>query len=217
MRSSPYHPAGNGAVERENRSIKELIRSYTLNSKDEWDQFVPQIVYARNTSIHASTSDSPYEMVYGRKPSLIPQTPQEIQLCSEYVHKLDLIKRRIETEAVKRIKKGRRRRGEAFKEKKNYEFHVGDLVLITNEANHPSLSKKLEPKFIGPYRIERTVGTRNYMIKKVDGPYQKVVHHCRIGSNLIITNDNKLVYLSSSTTGLSLPLHSSQPKNGCKI
>lgn len=96
------------------------------------------------------------------------------------MHKLDLIKRRIETEAVNRIEKGRRRRGEAFKEKKNYEFHVGDLVLITNEANHPGLNKKLEPKFIGPYRIERTVGTRNYMIKKVDGPYQKVVHHCRI-------------------------------------
>lgn len=141
MRSLPYHPAGNGAVERENRSIKELIRSYTVNSQNGWDQFVPQIVHARNTSIHASTGYSPYEMVYGRKPNLIPQ---EKQLCSEYLQKLGLIKRRIEAEAVKRIEKGRRRRAEPFKEKRNYKFHLGDLVLITNEANHPGLSKKLE-------------------------------------------------------------------------
>ena len=103
FKSSPYHPAGNGAVERENRAIKELLRSYTLESQSDWDEYIPQIMYSRNTTVHSATGFTPYEMVYGHKPAAISDNAPE-QLTSEFVKKLRENKLMIERAAVEKIK-----------------------------------------------------------------------------------------------------------------
>lgn len=177
FRSSPYHPAGNGAVERENRSIKEALRSYTLTSQSDWDEYIPQIAHTRNTTVHRSTGFSPYEMVYGFKLDQA-DTIKSSEYASEFVQKLQTIKQRIANVAVDRIRATRNKQQKSSRVRFN--FQVGDLVLLTNEATHEGLSKKLEPKRQGPYEIIAVIGTRNYRIRAVKGNYEKVVHHNRL-------------------------------------
>lgn len=181
LRSSPYHPQGNGAVERENRELKELLRSYTVNSQSDWDDYVEQVVHARNTTVHCSTGFTPFEMVYGRAIDRRPVVPPNSSK-SEYVDKLRLVREKIEAAAVDKLKRERRRNEVAHesRERSSYEFKSGDLVLVTNEANHEGLSKKLEPKYIGPYEIVKEIGKRNFRCKLVGGKYEKVLHRNRL-------------------------------------
>ena len=38
--------------------------------KDQWDEFLDSSVFAYNTSCHESTHYSPFEVMFGRKPTL---------------------------------------------------------------------------------------------------------------------------------------------------
>lgn len=182
MRSSPYHPSGNGAVERENKSIKELLRSYTLKNKNDWHMYVPQVVHARNTTIHSSTGFSPYEIVYSKRPCDFLPTDIDRHNVSEYVEKLKLIKAKIEQIAARKIKLSQDKNKQyhsSSKQRQKYTFVVGDLVLMTNKAQN-DFGTKLDPKFVGPFEVLKLIGQHDYRVKSLDSTYEKVVHHNRL-------------------------------------
>uniref|UniRef100_A0A5S6R5R5 Integrase catalytic domain-containing protein n=1 Tax=Trichuris muris TaxID=70415 RepID=A0A5S6R5R5_TRIMR len=65
-RTTPYHPQGDGPVERTNRTILQILR--TLAEKDsQWDELLPAAALSYNTSQHTSTGFTPYEMMFGRQ------------------------------------------------------------------------------------------------------------------------------------------------------
>jgi len=64
-RTTAYHPAGDGLVERFNRSLLQLLRAYVQHHND-WEQYLPLVLYAYRTAAHSSTGVSPFELMYGR-------------------------------------------------------------------------------------------------------------------------------------------------------
>lgn len=72
--TTAYHPQCDGLVERQNRTLQDILSSYVSAHWDDWDQLVSLAVYAYNTSTHESTGFSPYELVFGR----IARTPLEL-------------------------------------------------------------------------------------------------------------------------------------------
>ena len=56
-RTSAYHPQGDGLVERSNRILLDMLRSYV--QRDDWEKYLPFMLYAYNTSIHSSTKALP--------------------------------------------------------------------------------------------------------------------------------------------------------------
>ncbi len=61
-RTTPYHPAGNGIVERVNRSLKALLKAFVGNST-EWDKCLPQCLLSYQSTVHASKGK--YDATYG--------------------------------------------------------------------------------------------------------------------------------------------------------
>ncbi|KII62558.1 Gag-Pol polyprotein [Thelohanellus kitauei] len=66
-RTTPYHPEANGNVERENRTIKEMLRHHVNEYQDNWDKYLNIVLFCIRSSKHASTRFSPAEMTLGRK------------------------------------------------------------------------------------------------------------------------------------------------------
>ena len=70
-RTSPYHPQGDGQVERLNKSPVKILSKLISDHRRDWADFVPKAVLAYNTSVHESTGFTPYRLMFGREAILL--------------------------------------------------------------------------------------------------------------------------------------------------
>ena len=65
--STTYHPQTNGLVERQNRSLVNMLRVYCSRYMTDWDKYLPQVVGAYISTQHSTTGISPFMMLTGRQ------------------------------------------------------------------------------------------------------------------------------------------------------
>ena len=73
-RTTAYHPQGDGMVEGFNRSLLQLLRVY-VDKHNEWEQYLPLVLYAYHTATHSSTGCSPFMLMFGRQPTMPTMLP----------------------------------------------------------------------------------------------------------------------------------------------
>ncbi|MCW4344300.1 MAG: RNase H-like domain-containing protein, partial [Candidatus Thiodiazotropha endolucinida] len=69
-RTTPYHPMGNGMVERFNKTLLNMLGTLPKDKKSDWKSYVSTLTHAYNAAVHDSTGYSPYYLMYGRHPRL---------------------------------------------------------------------------------------------------------------------------------------------------
>lgn len=65
--STPYHPQTNGQTERWNATFVSHIAKYCNIDHNDWDTYLPSIVYAYNNGKHSTTGFTPYQLAFGRQ------------------------------------------------------------------------------------------------------------------------------------------------------
>ena len=173
LRSSAYHPAGNGSAERAIQSLKTLLRSM-CNSRNisihQWDQLLPEAILNLNNTTNASSKFSPFEIAYGMPANTVLDNKLGVNGSFKSVDKAAV---RLNAVANK-MDASNAYRGQANKVTKVNEYKVGDHVLLKRtHGEHP----KLNPFWVGPYQVEKKIGPVNWGIIDAATGKSKVVHH----------------------------------------
>lgn len=66
VRTTPYHPQGNGACERLNQTILHLLNSLQPAEQSRWSDHLPALLHAYNNTPHSVTGLAPFYVVFGR-------------------------------------------------------------------------------------------------------------------------------------------------------
>lgn len=167
-------PRANGQCERFNRTILSSLAAMNGGFEDEkWDMHVKTVQRGLNGTVHRVLGKTPSEVLFGCKPRSIPESILLGALQTE-LHSTDLSSLR--QEIANRIKEDQQVQKISYDKKRGRprEFQVGDVVAIM-QTSFPATgdSKKLLPKFKGPYRITAKLPNDRYAALKVSERYRK--------------------------------------------
>ncbi|KAJ9533619.1 hypothetical protein QJQ45_026629, partial [Haematococcus lacustris] len=159
LMSSAYHPQTDGQSERANRTVEDMLRPYLNHHKTDWDQHLAAVEFAYNSSTHVGTGFSPFYLNYGhhprtpeallQPPSTLVPSPAADAFVTTMRSNIDIAKAALQR-AVDKQKQ------QADKHRRHLEFNVGDKVLLstaTLNLKTPSNSAKLQPRYVGPFKV----------------------------------------------------------------
>jgi hypothetical protein len=63
-RTTAYHPQCDGQVERQNRTLQDMLVAFCTKHGNDWDLWLNAVVFAYNTSRQESLQTSPFEVVF---------------------------------------------------------------------------------------------------------------------------------------------------------
>lgn len=66
VRTTPYHPQGNGACELFNRTLLGLLNTLDQQGQLHWAERLPYLLQAYNNTPHSSTGLAPFYVIFGR-------------------------------------------------------------------------------------------------------------------------------------------------------
>jgi hypothetical protein len=160
--SSPYHPQTDGQTERMNRVLEDMLRNYVSPTQLDWDDWLPMIQFAVNNSWQESIKSTPFFLNTGTHPSMptlaaISKTQSDSPAAKQFAKNIQI--------AVDRARScmqaaQHRQKVLADEHRRDATYQPGDLVLLQakNFRFAAPGAKKLHPKFIGPFTVERMVG-----------------------------------------------------------
>jgi hypothetical protein len=70
--SSAYHPETDGASERSNKTLNQMLRYHVKRNQKGWVRALPRIRFQIMNSVNASTNFSAFQLHLGRSPRVIP-------------------------------------------------------------------------------------------------------------------------------------------------
>ena len=157
-RTTPYHPQGNGQVERFNRVIADTLSKYCAKKPQEWDVYLPYITFVYNTTVHRTIGATPYSMIFGREAQypldlFVPKPLGDPRLkLGEHAEELNERLYEIHREAQMIMGTEQRRQRECFNRKVHGEpFKEGDLVWLFEP--HKAKSRKFYLPWHGPFEV----------------------------------------------------------------
>ena len=189
-RTTPYYPASNGEVERQNRTLLQLIRMFLRKRKRCWDKYLFILAGAMRACKNRITGFTPNMMMLGREVRVpmgvilgIADPDRYKEHPSEYVKQLEK-----ELHDVHKI--ARERLGSRIRfQKKTYDvranavtFAVGDVAWRINYRRPVGESAKLQNPLSGPLLVTGVLSPLVFTVRDRYRVY--TLHH----NNLIKAN-----------------------------
>lgn len=153
IKTTPYHPQSNGAIERYHRTLGQYIRAYTQKNQASWHKYLPFFTFSQNTTVHSTTGFTPHSLVFG----FDLQIPIKTKTCRQsydydsYHHELLGQLREAHARSKELIQKRKEDNKKRYDGPKHTVLSLkrNDLVLLLNDNK----KHKFDEKYTGPYRV----------------------------------------------------------------
>jgi Chromo (CHRromatin Organisation MOdifier) domain len=136
-----------------------MIRHYINYQQNNWDNLLPGLEHAYNSSVHATTELAPFMMTFGQIPRsmadiLIQPSSTSVECVSEFFSRMQVMV----TKAVASIEQAKKTaEGYANRSRRDFQFCLGYGVLLSTKyfitETFRDRKRKLAAKFAGPYEI----------------------------------------------------------------
>lgn len=153
LQSTAYHHQSIGALENSHKHLNAFLRIATKNQTESWSSWVPYWCFAYNTTVHSETDFTPFELVFGKLPSL-PSNLDTTEVDPWYntdSYPLEL-KYRLQTaqnQARETLINNKLNRKTAYDKHCNpLNYKPGDLILVKSETG-----TKITKVYEGPYEV----------------------------------------------------------------
>lgn len=186
--TSSFKPQANSLAERVNGPLAQAIRSYCSVEQTDWHKQLPAIMMAFRNAQSATTGYTPYELEFGRQmktpldTALIPgesltKTAQEHM--QELVNSLKLTNVLVKSN---RLAAQTRQKHHYDSTAKEPDFHLGQQVMLPKHHIKPGLSKKLTPKYDGPFYIIKVCPNHTFNLRRQSDhkPVKSRIHANRL-------------------------------------
>ncbi|CAF4388613.1 unnamed protein product [Rotaria sp. Silwood2] len=166
--STPYHPQTNGQTERWNSTFATQLAKFCNDDHNNWDTYLPSIVYAYNHGIHHSTGFTPYQLAFGRRPRNPFDPPQStFYFTKPHDYYTNIIKYR--SIALKQAKDNiiyqQRLSKQRFDKNRSHPtYNINDLVWMKIVSGRT----KLDARYTGPVRIVQILSPVSYIVEDHD-------------------------------------------------
>ena len=176
-RTSSYHRQGNGFAERNNRSIRKIMRTLLLDQKlpqSYWRNILPTVVFSINSTESAARKCIPFEVIYGKYPTLpcdivFGTVPHNIGASSPGEYLSDL---KIQTSEMQK---------EYNKKVQFFDYKAGETVWMKKKRFKPGENRKLSPRKTGPWTVIRKCNNGvNFEIENDKNKKRNIIHHNRL-------------------------------------
>jgi hypothetical protein len=166
--STSFHPQTDGQTERMNRVLQDMLRHYTSPYQDDWDTKLASAEFAVNNAWQESVQNTPFFLNYGQHPftpvtlGVSAKVPSAVQYAQNFQERIAHAKTCLQAARD-------RQKAYADTHRRDISFSVGDDVLLCTKnikLKSPG-TKKLMPKYIGPFKVTQLVGPP----PTADGPH----------------------------------------------
>lgn len=172
--STAFHPETDGSSERSNKTVIQLLRNMVDRKQTNWLDNLPAVEYAINSNVNSSTGKTPFEVVLGYTPRLLPlpeSAPSDLPAVEAIVEKRE----QAIAEAANSLIIAKARQAEQANKRRAPDpvFSNGQQMMVDSKDRRARYKKKYEkrstklfPRWDGPYQIiEARPETCNYKLK----------------------------------------------------
>ena len=195
VKASPYHPQGNGVVERMHGTLNSIV-ARCIEKKGNWAEIVPMALYFMRCTPNKSAGVSPFLLKHGWEPitplqllykGWAQQSLGDIDLEQWVMENSERVQN-LRDNAVVSYKQCSKMRKEQWDVKaKPREFKPGDKVLMRKSG----MNSKLSETWLGPYTIVKMNSPLSY---KVDTGSRRVNSvHIQLLKGYVERDDTTLV------------------------
>lgn len=171
VNTTAYHPQTDGLVERFNGTLAQSLSMYVSKDQKDWDRHIPTVLFAYRVSPSDVTGESPFFLLYGREPRLPIDTslltPQDVS-ASVVEHRKRIVQNIEDYQRIARenIQRSQQAMKEYYDRKaKDPNFEVGDKVWVFTPKPKKGLSRKLQHRWHGPYRIVQKLSPVHFRLR----------------------------------------------------
>jgi len=172
------------------RTMNDSLAIVSARFYESWDEYLPAVIFAYNTSVNASTGYTPFELVFGRKPThpetaafaeeLEKVTGTDIATLSamQYFRNVATSLAEVREAAHTNLEKAwmdAKRRYDGSR--KAIKLQEGDAVLIRLSDYERSMfpTRKLAPRWSEPGEVlEVLTNGKTYRVRRCDGTIESV-------------------------------------------